>query len=524
MKHVNRTAPFLCRNGEVLPGSIAEAGYVELGGVAQWVMIRGESIANPLLVILHGGPGFSDTTFLRYHTPELERSFTVVYWDQRGAGRSYDPGIARSSMTVAQFVADLDQLIEIVRARFGQQKVAILGRSWGSALGVLYAQRFPDKVSVYVGVAQVGDSKAGEAASYANALAEAERRGRRGVLRKLRAIGPPPHSVDQLFIERTCAERLRGGLAPRALWKTTRMLFRAPESSWLSLPKTLRAFRFSLETMWAEVSRLNLIADVPSLEVPVVMMLGRRDPWIPAETSVRYFDALHAPSKKLVWFETAGHEPFVDEPAKFISAMRELVRPLCGPAAELRGGAPELVRPTLAGDGLLPAARTEVTHHIDINAPPAEVWPWLAQMGRRRGGWYSWDFLDNGGAPSARCIVPELQKLAVGDVLPIKGSGPDGFAVLVVDPPRALVVGDVSLSPGQAERDSHAPRATWAFQLEPLGATATRLRVRVRVDYERSLGSVLLWPIVRIAHEVMERKQLRTLKQRSEAHVGVGVQ
>jgi pimeloyl-ACP methyl ester carboxylesterase len=415
-------------------------------------------------------------------------------------------------MTIAQMLADLDQLIDRVRTRLGHDKVAILGHSWGSALGVLYAARFPEKVGVYVGVAQVGDWAAGESASYAKALAEAERQGNQAVLKKLRAIGPPPHTVERVFIERTCAERLRGGLRPKALWQTTRMVLGAPEASLLELRSTIRAFRFSMENMWPEVSRLNLIESVPALEVPVVCMLGRRDPWIPAETSVAYFDALRAPSKRLVWFDASGHEPFVDEPSKFVASMLELVRPLCGPAPAARSTA----RQSLRGDDLLPAARAEVTHHVDIEAPASNVWPWLVQMGRRRGGWYSWDLLDNGGVPSASRIVPELQKLAVGDILPVKAKGSDGFAVLVIDPQRALVLGDPSLLPDGTRSAPHAPRATWAFVLEPLSAARTRVHVRVRAEYERGLASSLLRPLVTALHDVMERKQLRTLKQRAE--------
>ena len=89
----------------------------------------------------------------------------------------------------------------------------------------------------------------------------------------------------------------------------------------------MRGFRFSLDAMWAEVSRLNLIELAPALQMPVFFFLGRKDHWVPPETSVAYFDALTAPSKQLVWFEESGHEPFVDEPAKFNAAMAELVRP-----------------------------------------------------------------------------------------------------------------------------------------------------------------------------------------------------
>jgi pimeloyl-ACP methyl ester carboxylesterase len=173
VRHPGRTPPFRTVAGEILPGSIAELGYHRLGGVDQWVMIRGESLTNPPLIHLHGGPGFSETRLFRHFNASLERSFTVVYWDQRGAGKSFARNIERSSMTVEQFIADLDELVDAVRIRVGMDKVAIFGHSWGSVLGVLYAARFPQKVAAYVGSGQIGDWPAAESASYAFVLAEA---------------------------------------------------------------------------------------------------------------------------------------------------------------------------------------------------------------------------------------------------------------------------------------------------------------------------------------------------------------
>jgi pimeloyl-ACP methyl ester carboxylesterase len=89
-----------------------------------------------------------------------------------------------------------------------------------------------------------------------------------------------------------------------------------------------------MDAMWPEVSRLNLTDLVPNLEMPVFFLLGREDPWVRPETSVAYFDALAAPSKKLVWFENSGHEPFVDEPAKFNATMAHLVRPVLNGSAQ----------------------------------------------------------------------------------------------------------------------------------------------------------------------------------------------
>jgi pimeloyl-ACP methyl ester carboxylesterase len=326
MRHLGKTPPFRGPHGEVVSGSIAEIAYRRLGGIDQWVMIRGESVANPPLILLHGGPGLSETLLFRHFNAPLERTFTVVYWDQRGAGKSFDRMIPRSSMMVEQFVSDLHELVDGVCTRLGKTKVAIFGHSWGSALGILYAARFPEKVAVYVGSGQIGDAAAGESASYAFALAEAQRFGKQRALKKLRAIGPPPHSADELWTQRMTLSRLEGRMRPTAMWKLGRAVLGGEESSILDLPSTMRGFRFSLGAMWTEVSRLNLIELVPALQMPVFFFLGRNDHWVPAEISVEYINAVTAPSKRLVWFEESGHEPFVDEPAKFNALMAELVR------------------------------------------------------------------------------------------------------------------------------------------------------------------------------------------------------
>jgi pimeloyl-ACP methyl ester carboxylesterase len=125
-------------------------------------MIRGESVTNPVLILVHGGPGFPEMRLFRHFNAALEKSFTVVYWEQRGTDKSFDRKISRSSMTVEQFLADMDELVDLIRKRFGKDKVTVYGHSWGSALGVLYSARFPEKVSAYVGACQIGDWRASE--------------------------------------------------------------------------------------------------------------------------------------------------------------------------------------------------------------------------------------------------------------------------------------------------------------------------------------------------------------------------
>jgi pimeloyl-ACP methyl ester carboxylesterase len=334
MRHARTTASFLGPRGEPVPGSIAEVKYLRLGGIDQWVMMRGEHQENPAIILLHGGPGFSETHFFRRFNSPLESSFTVVYWDQRGAGKSFNRHIPKSSMTVEQFLGDLDELVDAVCERLGQDKVAIFGHSWGTVLGLLYAARFPDKVSVYVGCEQVGDWAAAEAASYQFAMTEARHRQNLKALKDLRAIGPPPYSAKSVLRERTWLQRFSGELSLGGWWNMSRLFLGCPEWSLLDLVSVARGFLFTLDAMWTEVSTLNLFTLAPELKVPTFFFVGRHDHWVPAETSVAYFDALAAPAKQLVWFKDSGHEPFVDEPAKFNRTMIELVRP----AADLMAG------------------------------------------------------------------------------------------------------------------------------------------------------------------------------------------
>jgi hypothetical protein len=182
---------------------------------------------------------------------------------------------------------------------------------------------------------------------------------------------------------------------------------------------------------------------------------------------------------------------------------------------EMGAPAPEAV----AGDDLLPAARYLRTHQELIEVPPARVWPWLVQMGCRRAGWYAIDRLDNGGVKSAQRIVPELQKLSQGDIIPATPQGESGFAVLRIERERALVLGSPRLLPGGAPPGTKWPSGdvTWAFQLEPVGPEATQLTVRVRSDYQPGLRNGLLRIGVGAAHEIMQAAQLRNLKRRAEA-------
>ena len=191
------------------------------------------------------------------------------------------------------------------------------------------------------------------------------------------------------------------------------------------------------------------------------------------------------------------------------AALREVARKV--------GAATSLGSAALPGDEILPEARFQRTHTIVIEAPPAAIWPWLAQMGGQRAGWYSVDLLDNGGKRSADRIIPELQHIAVGDIIPALWKGADGFAVLRAEPGNALVLG----SPGiraEHRQSAQVPASimTWAFALSPIGDDATELQVRVRAAFDVGPKMAARRTVIGAAHEIMERAQLRNLKRRVE--------
>lgn len=168
------------------------------------------------------------------------------------------------------------------------------------------------------------------------------------------------------------------------------------------------------------------------------------------------------------------------------------------------GATAEEVRRALPSDPLVPQPTFNATRAITIGAPPQRVWPWLVQVGVTRGGWYSYDLLDNLGRPSARRVIPELQHLAAGDVVPMSPDGKQGMTVLSVDPPQSMVWG----TPGET---------TWAWQLDPLPGGATRLISRIRMRYRWLSPSIAFSLLVEVADIWMMRRMLLNLRDRVEA-------
>ena len=324
------TPPFLDAHGDLVPGSIAVAERWRVNGVDESVIIRARDRRNPVLIWLHGGPGSSETPVLRVLNGVLEDHFTVVYWDQRLAGQTLVPfAPPPASLTVGQMLSDLEVVVDRVRARLGQDKVVLVGHSWGTMLGVLYASRHPDKVATYVGIGQMSDKPRAEQLSYGYALDRARRAGDAKALADLSRIGPPPYKhLQDVFVERAWLDRF-GGVTyadmslPRLVW----MAAWTPESNGRDLYANLFAGGAGTRLLEPEMEATNLDHTYTRFGAPVFIVDGRHDFVTSAVLAQAYFQRLDAPQKGFVLFECAGHDPHLEEPARFNAWMTNVVRP-----------------------------------------------------------------------------------------------------------------------------------------------------------------------------------------------------
>lgn len=324
------TPPFLDSDGRPVAGSVATMERVVLGGVEQSIVIRGRSARAPILIWLHAGPGTDETGMWRRNNAALEDHYLVVYWTQRGAGRSWQPDIPPASMTIPQFVADLDQLVGLLQGRFRQPRVALAGHSWGTNIGIAYALAHPDKVSAYVGVGQVTFATESERRSYAFTMTEARRRNDAEAIAELTALGPPPYPIASILTQREWLEKFGGGSfrkpvsMPQLMWQS----FQASEVTWLDGVGFVRGADFSLKALAPEMARVDWLHGATRLAVPIFIVAGRHDHNTDSNLAFDYFKRIEAPYKRFIWFEDSAHSPMFEQPAAFNAFMIDTVLPV----------------------------------------------------------------------------------------------------------------------------------------------------------------------------------------------------
>ena len=310
------------------PGAVASLEPIDLNGYPQWLLIRGHDVSKPVLLFLHGGPGSAEMWFAHHSMRELEKHFVCVNWDQRGAGKSFRPRPRAGTMTMAQFVDDAITLIHVLLERFQQEKLFLLGQSWGSVLAMKIASARPDLLHGVVGMGQVIDMRRGEEISYNYALASARRANDEKAIRQLEKIGPPPYKGSDLFVQRRWLSQYKGDTWSTDMKGILSIGLAATEYSMGDFIRFFRGVNLSNKLIWNELMSVNLTRDIAELAVPIFFFVGRHDFTTPFELVEAYFKTVKAPSKKLVWFENSAHMPNLEEPDKFQRELVEIARAL----------------------------------------------------------------------------------------------------------------------------------------------------------------------------------------------------
>jgi pimeloyl-ACP methyl ester carboxylesterase len=296
---------------------------VHLGDSTQWIRVRSEDASNPVLLLIQQGPGLPMINEARHFERLLgmEKSFSVVYWDQRGCGRSLRGPNAAKSISLEKMVRDTIALLEILGERFGK-KTHVAGFSFGATLGAYAAARRPDLVATLVAVGTDIDGVAAGNSAYDFALGNARQLANRRAIRQLETIGPPPHLSLEQFSTRVRWATNFGGVTTNETYATLVRellvsLVRSPDYSTADVIRTVRGIGTTQAALLSEIAEVDLVRDLPRIDVPVVMVQGRLDQVAPGEATERYASVLQAPSKELVWFERSAHTPHLEEPDKF---------------------------------------------------------------------------------------------------------------------------------------------------------------------------------------------------------------
>ncbi|UCD38640.1 MAG: alpha/beta hydrolase [Fidelibacterota bacterium] len=325
------TPPIVDEVGAPVETGIAKFETVLLGGVEQSILIRTHDPANPVLLFLHGGPGSPETPVVVHFNRELEKHFVVVNWDQRGAGKSFSRKIPKESFTIDQFIEDTHQLVTWLKQRFNHEKIFLVGHSWGSALGTFVIERYPEDFHAYVGVGQIVDLPRNELLTYEFVLEQARLTENRKAIRQLEKIGYPENGeyrggLKSTALQRKWLARFGGFWYGESSMKSMIQVYnRSPEYTSLDMLKFVKGAQRSLILLKDEVMGINLIEQVPAVQVPVYFMIGRHDYIASFILAEEYFQHLQAPYKEFIWFDASAHSPPFEEPDKFNRLMIDKV-------------------------------------------------------------------------------------------------------------------------------------------------------------------------------------------------------
>lgn len=288
--------------------SIAVLEKVQLGGTEQWITIRGKDINKPVLLYLGiGGPGAGGFPATALNLKPLEEHFVVVNWDQPGTGKSYG-ATPIGTLTVQKFVTDAHELTQLMKERFHQDKIYVLGLSWGTILGTKLVQQYPGDYYAYIGTGQMVSTTENDQMGYRLALKLAEEKGDSKLLDRLTAYGEPPYIGDGMALKYAAYNNVLFDYMGSANLQTVLLLVPqfAREYGLVDKINFARGLIESFAVVYPQLQGLDFAVQAASMEVPMYFLVGRKDVNAMASLVENYYNILQAPYKELIWLES-GH-------------------------------------------------------------------------------------------------------------------------------------------------------------------------------------------------------------------------
>ena len=304
--------------------SINSVEKLELGGVEQYMIIQTEDTTNPLMLFLHGGPGVPEYFIMKEENSALQKHFIMVYWEQRGAGKSYCKDKKKCHLTTKQLIEDTKELSDYLAKKFNKEKIYIMGHSWGSMLGLLCVQKYPELFYAYLGIGQVTNQYEAEKESLEWVKSRAiELNDKRGI-RKLNTLKLPKPLADvkewdsYLRVHRKYLLKYGGTYHQKvSMLKFLKDFLFAPEYTLKDKIMFVPSALYSLKCLWHDVVSTNFHEDIPKVDVPVYIFQGLYDYQVSYRLAKEYFDKLEAPKKEFFTFENSAHSPITEEYERF---------------------------------------------------------------------------------------------------------------------------------------------------------------------------------------------------------------
>lgn len=339
----------------VSPNGVDERVKLRIGGVEQWLSIRGRDRRNPILFFLHGGPAAVTMPVSYTYQSPWEDYFTVVQWDQRGAGKTYAANTEQQmapGMTIAGMTDDATRIAQYLREHYGKRKIFLMGHSWGTVLGTRLAQRHPDWFHAYIGVGQVVNMRRNEEIGFAFALREAKADHNDQAVRELESLMPYPGTAPLTI----------GRIATRSKWETYygglvqgRRDFSfdadaaslSPDYDRAELGAIGKGSMYTLKHLLPSLMGLDL-GDTTDFRCPVILFVGQHDYTTSHELAEKWFDRIQAPSKHMVLFADSAHMVMLEQPGRFLMHLVTDALPLAQKAGDAAPA--EVTR----GEGALP--------------------------------------------------------------------------------------------------------------------------------------------------------------------------